>query len=144
MALPKFAYRAPRLHSLKGRKKEQTREAVHNSLSKAFNLSSIHSEYGMTELLSQAYAVAEGKFITPPWMRVRVRCEDDPLTLLPATTEPSTGVVNMIDLANIWSCSFIATDDVGRLYSDGSFEVLGRMDNSDIRGCSLLVSSNNL
>lgn len=123
---------------MKGRKKEQTREEVHLALAAAFRLPVVHSEYGMTELLSQAYAAANGKFVAPAWMKIILRPEDDPLTVC-SPTEVATGVVNIIDLANIWSCSFIATDDVGRLYGDGSFKILGRMDNSDIRGCSLMV-----
>jgi hypothetical protein len=121
---------------MKGRKKELLRAEVHALLKKAFSLNSIHSEYGMTELLSQAYALQDGRFQTPPWMRVLVREEDDPLAIHTAT---ATGGINIIDLANIYSCAFIATEDVGRLHADGSFEVLGRLDHAEIRGCSLLV-----
>ena len=100
----------------------------------------IHSEYGMTELLSQAYSKGDGIFDCPPWMKVLVREEDDPLSvLLPDATKTISGAVNVIDLANIYSCSFIATDDAAKLYPDESFEILGRLDNSDIRGCSLLA-----
>jgi hypothetical protein len=124
---------------MKGRKREQTREEVHLALTTAFELPFIHSEYGMTVLLSQAYSVEKGLFRTPPWMQVRLRPEDDPLSLISQNDKAVSGIINVIDLANIWSCSFIATEDVGRLYPDSSFEVLGRVDNSDVRGCSLLV-----
>jgi len=96
----------------------------------------IHSEYGMTELLSQAYSKGSGIFQTPPWMKIKIRDTNDPLTLL---GYESTGGLNIIDLANVHSCSFIATQDLGKCYANGSFEVLGRFDNSDIRGCNLLV-----
>jgi len=97
----------------------------------------IHSEYGMTELLSQAYAREKGLFETPPWMKIMLRDEDDPFRIL---DRPGSGLINVIDLANIYSCSFIATEDVGRIHPDGRFEVLGRMDNSDVRGCALMVT----
>ena len=94
----------------------------------------------MTELLSQAYAPQDGIFHTPPWMKIIIREEDDPLTIIPLQLINSfLGAINVIDLANYYSCSFIATDDIGKLCSDGSFEVFGRMDNSDIRGCSLMT-----
>jgi hypothetical protein len=93
----------------------------------------------MTELLSQAYSTGEGKFSTPSWMKVLLREEDDQKKMLFKTSKPVSGALNIIDLANIYSCSFIATEDVARLHPDKSFEVLGRMDNTDIRGCSLLV-----
>jgi hypothetical protein len=96
----------------------------------------------MTELLSQAYSKGNGVFHSPPWMKVLIRDDEDPLNVQPApgSTLPTlSGAINIIDLANIYSCSFIATDDAGKLYEDGSFEVLGRIDNSDIRGCSLMV-----
>ena len=126
---------------MKGRRKEMIRMELHDKLKKAFRVETIHSEYGMTELLSQAYSKGEGIFKCPPWMRVCLRDEEDPLSIIaqPQQSKPSTGIINIIDLANIHSCSFIATDDIGRLYPDGSFEVLGRMDNSDLRGCSLLI-----
>lgn len=126
---------------MKGRKEEMIRADVHAQLQKAFGLETIHSEYGMTELLSQAYSNAVGIFQTPPWMRIMLRSEDDPFELIDHTeiTKPASGVINVMDLANIYSCSFIATDDAGKLYPGGSFEVLGRTDNSDIRGCSLLA-----
>lgn len=121
---------------MKGRRNELPREQVHSILKAAWNLEAIHSEYGMTELLSQAYSVRDGIFRCPPWMKVFVREEDDPFIVC----KQGRGLINVIDLANIYSCAFIATDDVGRVYSDESFEVLGRRDNSDLRGCSLLVA----
>lgn len=120
---------------MKGRRKEMIREEVHSFLQKQFKTPFIHSEYGMTELLSQGYSFGEGIFTTVPWMKVLVRDEDDPLLV----TKKGRGLINVIDLANIYSCSFIATDDAGRIFDDSSFEVLGRRDNSDIRGCSLMV-----
>ena len=120
---------------MKGRKAEFTREEVHQQLKKSFGLNTIHSEYGMTELLSQAYSGGDGLFRCPPWMKVLVRDEDDPMHI----STSGKGAINIIDLANIYSCCFIATDDVGEVFNDGSFRVLGRMDNSDIRGCSLLA-----
>ena len=182
-ALLDFAERFPApLHNtiiietggMKGRREELTRMEVHDRLKQAFNKNEIHSEYGMTELLSQAYAEKEGKFTCPPWMKVMIRDEEDPLSVRSwesgvrswesgvrswesgvrssesgvssheLTTRHSplisiTGAINIIDLANVYSCSFIATDDIGKLYPDNSFEVLGRMDNSDLRGCSLLT-----
>lgn len=123
---------------MKGRRQEMIREEVHAILKKAFHLPAIHSEYGMTELLSQAYSRGDGIYQCPPWMRIIVRDEEDPLTIKQHQTATS-GAINIIDLANIYSCSFIATDDAGRLLPDGKFEVLGRMDNTDLRGCSLLV-----
>lgn len=121
---------------MKGRRKEITREEVHGILKKAWQLPAIHSEYGMTELLSQAYSHGDGIFQCPPWLRVMVRDEDDPLTMANA----SRGLINVIDLANLHSCSFIATDDIGLLHAGGAFEVMGRMDNSDVRGCSLMYA----
>ena len=120
---------------MKGRKKELTRAEVQQTLKQAFKLATVHSEYGMTELLSQAYATGDSIFRCPPWMKVLVRDEDDPLSLHLS----GTGALCVIDLANAYSCSFIATEDIGKVYADGSFEVLGRLDNSDIRGCSLLA-----
>jgi hypothetical protein len=122
---------------MKGRRKEITRTEVHQILKDAWHLNSIHSEYGMTELLSQAYSAGDGLFRSPPWMKIILRDEDDPLTVKASTTN---GLVNVIDLANIYSCAFIATDDIGKLHRDGSFEVIGRMDSSDVRGCSLMYS----
>lgn len=128
---------------MKGRRKEITREEVHTFLKQKLGVQNIHSEYGMTELLSQAYSKENGLFRCPPWMKVLVREENDPfeITVRPSTIKPSAGLINVIDLANIYSCCFIATDDVGKLYRDGSFEVLGRRDMSDMRGCSLLTAN---
>jgi hypothetical protein len=120
---------------MKGRRKEMTREEVHERLCKNLGIDKIHSEYGMTELLSQAYSKGYGKFYCPPWMKILVRDEEDPLVV----KEFGRGVLNVIDLANIDSCPFIATDDAGIVHEDGSFEVHGRIDNSDLRGCSLMV-----
>jgi phenylacetate-coenzyme A ligase PaaK-like adenylate-forming protein len=123
---------------MKGRRVEMIREEVHEILRKGFCVSTIHSEYGMTELLSQAYSKGGGIFHCPPWMKVMIRDEEDPFFVQSAESTKA-GIINIIDLANIYSCSFIATDDGGVLYPDGSFEALGRMDNSDLRGCSLMV-----
>src|SRR5687768_11660594 len=126
---------------MKGRRKEITRTEVHEQLIAAWNLKTIHSEYGMTELLSQAYSSGDGLFRCPPWMKIILRDEDDPLTIKPiSTTATQSGLINVIDLANIHSCAFIATDDIGKLHPDGSFEVIGRMDSSDVRGCSLMYN----
>jgi len=121
---------------MKGRRKEMIREELHEQLCRGFGVNAIHSEYGMTELLSQAYSKGEGIFHCPPWMRVITRDTNDPMSIL---TGGKAGGINVIDLANINSCAFIATQDLGRIYPDNSFEVLGRFDNSDIRGCNLLV-----
>ncbi|HWK98410.1 MAG TPA: hypothetical protein VNQ55_00620 [Parapedobacter sp.] len=121
---------------MKGRRREMIREEVHAQLCRAFRVTEIHSEYGMTELLSQAYSAGAGRFRCPPWMQIYVRDTNDPFDLLPINR---TGAINVIDLANMHSCAFIATQDLGRTYADGSFEVLGRFDQSDIRGCNLLV-----
>jgi len=121
---------------MKGKRKEMVREELHDILKVGFGVNFIHSEYGMTELLSQAYSSGNGIFDCPPWMKVVLRDTNDPLTLL---EKNQTGGINIIDLANINSCSFIATQDLGRVFPDGSFEVLGRFDNADIRGCNLLV-----
>jgi len=122
---------------MKGRRKEMIREELHQTLCKGFGISVIHSEYGMTELLSQAYSNGNGIFNCPPWMKIITRDINDPITIL---NTDKTGGINVIDLANINSCSFIATQDLGKVYQDGSFEVLGRFDNSDIRGCNLLIA----
>jgi phenylacetate-coenzyme A ligase PaaK-like adenylate-forming protein len=122
---------------MKGRRKEMIREELHAQLCAGFGVDAIHSEYGMTELLSQAYSTGDGIFNCPPWMHIITRDTNDPLTTL---TDGKAGGINVIDLANINSCSFIATQDLGRLYADGSFEVLGRFDNADIRGCNLLIA----
>lgn len=121
---------------MKGRHKEVIRSELHLQLKEAFGLQTIHSEYGMTELLSQAYSAGDGLFKTPPWMKILIRDPNDPLSML---SVGQTGGINIIDLANIYSCSFIATGDLGKVYENGSFEVLGRFDHSDIRGCNLLV-----
>ena len=121
---------------MKGRRKEMVRKELHQILSKGFNLSEIHSEYGMTELLSQAYSSGRGRFNCPPWMQVHIRDTEDPLSRL---GEGRTGGVDIIDLANQHSCAFIATQDLGKRFSDGSFEILGRFDHSDIRGCNLMA-----
>lgn len=121
---------------MKGKRKEMIREELHELLTTGFGVQQIHSEYGMTELLSQAYSDGQGIFRCPPWMKILLRDTSDPLSL---TTGKQSGGINVIDLANINSCSFIATQDLGKLYTDGSFEVLGRFDNADIRGCNLLV-----
>lgn len=120
---------------MKGRREEITREEVHALLQQSFGPQKIHSEYGMTELLSQAYSEGDGVFFNPPWMKMLIREEDDPFAV---TAGPGRGVLNIIDLANLDSCCFIATDDAARIHPNGSFEVLGRIDHSDIRGCSLL------
>jgi hypothetical protein len=120
---------------MKGRKEELTRNELHQLLREHLGTSTIHSEYGMTELLSQAYAIKEGVFKCPPWMKVMVAEEEDPT----AIKEIGRGVLHIIDLANIYSCSFIATEDIGEVFEDGSFTVLGRLDASARRGCSLLV-----
>jgi len=122
---------------MKGRRQEMVRSELHQQLKEAFELENVHSEYGMTELLSQAYSEGEGLFYAPPWMNILIRDPNDPLALLPPGR---SGGINIIDLANIYSCSFIATGDLGKVYEDHSFEVLGRYDHSDIRGCNLLVS----
>ncbi len=122
---------------MKGRRKEITRQELHTILKDKLNVHSIHSEYGMTELLSQAYSKGDGIFYCPPWMKIMIRDPQDPLTLY--SEAGLTGGINIIDLANINSCSFVATGDLGKLHEDGGFEVLGRIDNSDIRGCNLLV-----
>jgi phenylacetate-coenzyme A ligase PaaK-like adenylate-forming protein len=120
---------------MKGRRNEMIREEVHQVLKTSFSLSTIHSEYGMTELLSQAYSKGDGKFICPPWMKIVITDANDPMQILPIG---KTGIINVIDLANSHSCAFIKTADVGKLNDDGTFEVMGRIDNSDVRGCSLL------
>ena len=121
---------------MKGRRKELIREELHRLLREGFGVSEIHSEYGMTELLSQAYSKGKGIFECPPWMKIIIRDAEDALTILPAG---KSGGINVIDLANINSCSFIATQDLGISHGQGTFEVLGRFDDSDIRGCNLMV-----
>jgi hypothetical protein len=121
---------------MKGRRREPVREEMHAFLKRRFRVEEIHSEYGMTELLSQAYSRGEGLFRTPPWMRVFIRDSYDPFSLLP---QGRAGGINIIDLANVWSCAFLETQDVGRLWPDGSFSVEGRFDHSEMRGCNLMV-----
>ena len=122
---------------MKGRRKELTRMELHEQLCKGFGVDKIHSEYGMTELLSQAWSAGDGIFRCPPWMRIMIADTNDPLSYLETGR---TGGINIIDLANFHSSSFIATQDLGRVFEDETFEVLGRFDNSDIRGCSLLAT----
>ena len=121
---------------MKGRRKELVREELHQLLSNGFGVEKIHSEYGMTELLSQAYSTGDGVFKCPNWMKIITRDTEDALTILPPR---KNGGINVVDLANYNSCSFIATQDLGKVYENGSFEVIGRFDNSDIRGCNLMV-----
>jgi len=140
--IEKYSISFPRLivmetGGMKGRRKEMIREELHEQLCKGFGVSAIHSEYGMTELLSQAYSKGNGIFNCPPWMKIITRDTNDPMSIV---TDGKAGGINVIDLANINSCSFIATQDLGRVYADNSFEVLGRFDNSDIRGCNLLIA----
>lgn len=122
---------------MKGRRKEMIRDELHTILCDGFGVDKIHSEYGMTELLSQAYSKGNGVFETPNWMKILVRDTEDALSLL---SNGKTGGINVIDLANINSCSFIATQDLGKKLSDTTFEILGRFDNSDIRGCNLMIN----
>lgn len=121
---------------MKGRRPELVREELHRILKDAFQVSAIHSEYGMTELLSQAWSTGDGLYRCPPWMQVRIRDVNDPFTTLPTGR---TGGIDVIDLANVASCPFISTQDLGRVHPDGSFEVLGRFDHSQVRGCNLMV-----
>ncbi len=121
---------------MKGRRKEMLREELHTHLKAGFGVDVIHSEYGMTELLSQSYSKGNGVFAPPPWQKILIRDTEDPLTYLP---EGKTGGINIIDLANIHSCAFIATQDLGKQLNNNQFEILGRFDHSDIRGCNLLV-----
>ncbi|ADY50748.1 hypothetical protein Pedsa_0162 [Pseudopedobacter saltans DSM 12145] len=122
---------------MKGKRKEMVREELHKILCNGFGVKTIHSEYGMTELLSQGYSFGNGIFESPKWMKIITRDINDPLTIL---ENNKTGGINVIDLANIYSCSFIATQDLGKILSPNTFEILGRFDNSDIRGCNLLIS----
>lgn len=121
---------------MKGKRREMVREELHHKLCNGFGVSNIHSEYGMTELLSQAYSNGKGIFYCPPWMRIGLRDTLDPLS---QPVIGQTGGINVIDLANMNSCAFIATQDLGRINDNGSFEIIGRFDNADIRGCNLLV-----
>lgn len=122
---------------MKGKRKEMVRAELHHLLCDAFGIEHIHSEYGMTELLSQAYSKGSGIFECPPWMKILLRDTSDPLSILSHAN--TTGGVNVIDLANVNSCSFIATQDLGKIHGENSFEIMGRFDNADIRGCNLLV-----
>jgi hypothetical protein len=127
---------------MKGRRKEITRDELHDRLRKGLGVKQVHSEYGMAELLSQAYSKGRGKFQTPPWMKIIIRDAYDPFELNASETgkrSAKSGGINVIDLANIYSCAFIETKDIGRQYPDGTFEVQGRFDYSDIRGCNLMV-----
>ncbi len=124
---------------MKGRREEMTRSEVHEILQQQWGLAGIHSEYGMTELLSQGYSAGQGIFHVSDTMKIMIREEDDPFEIHGPAAREQRGIINVIDLANIWSCAFIATEDAGRLLPDGSFEVTGRVDYSDIRGCSLMV-----
>ncbi len=121
---------------MKGRRKELIRVELHALLKKGFSVRKIHSEYGMTELLSQAYSKGNGVFETPPWMKILIRDTEDALKILP---QEKTGGINVIDLANYNSCSFIATQDLGKVHGNDTFEIIGRFDNSDLRGCNLMV-----
>lgn len=121
---------------MKGRRKEIIRQELHDVLKKGFGVSQIHSEYGMTELLSQAYSKGNGVFECAPWMKILTRDTEDALTVLPPN---KTGGINIIDLANINSCAFIATQDLGKTSENNQFEIIGRFDNSDIRGCNLMA-----
>jgi phenylacetate-coenzyme A ligase PaaK-like adenylate-forming protein len=121
---------------MKGRRKEMVRNELHKILQQGFRVPEIHSEYGMTELLSQAYSKGNGVFNCPPWMKIFTRDTEDALTILPSS---KSGGINVIDLANYNSCSFIATQDLGKVHKNGDFEIIGRFDNSDIRGCNLIV-----
>jgi phenylacetate-coenzyme A ligase PaaK-like adenylate-forming protein len=129
---------------MKGRREEITREEVHQFLQNKLGVHVVHSEYGMTELLSQAYSKEKGLFQCPPWMKVLVREYHDPFAVTSNSfaNKSAGGLLNIIDLANLYSCCFIATDDVGKIYKNGTFEVLGRRDVSDLRGCSLLTAGN--
>ncbi|MFD2160980.1 acyl transferase [Paradesertivirga mongoliensis] len=121
---------------MKGKRKEMIRQELHDLLCAGFGVPYIHSEYGMTELLSQGYSKGSGRFECPPWMKIAIRDPNDPFSTLDTG---KTGGINVVDLANIHSCSFLSTQDLGKMHPDGSFEVLGRFDNSDIRGCNLLI-----
>lgn len=121
---------------MKGRRKELIKSELHEKLKKGFGVSKIYSEYGMTELLSQAYSLGNGLYQTPPWMKVLIREVEDPFAY---EKYGKTGGINIVDLANIYSCSFIATQDLGKIRANGQFEIMGRFDHSDIRGCNLML-----
>jgi len=145
-ALLDFAekFRLPAYHDLtvmetggmKGKREEMVRQELHRILKEAFNLKQVHSEYGMTELLSQSYSKGDGIFVSPPWMKVLIRDVYDPLNV---GIKGKNGGVNIIDLVNIYSCSFIETQDMGIMHEDGSFEIIGRMENTISRGCNMLI-----
>jgi phenylacetate-coenzyme A ligase PaaK-like adenylate-forming protein len=122
---------------MKGRRREVTREELHSFLRERLGVKAVHAEYGMTEMLSQAYSAGGGMFRCPGWMKVLVRSEDDPMEV----RARGEGLINVADLANVWSCAFLATDDIGVVGADGGFAIAGRVDHSDVRGCSLLVAS---
>jgi Acyl-protein synthetase, LuxE len=122
---------------MKGRRREITRDELHDVLRERLGVKVVHAEYGMTELLSQGYSAGDGVFRCPGWMKVLVRSEDDPLEV----RDHGEGLINVVDLANVWSCAFLATEDIGVVGPDGGFTIAGRVDHSDIRGCSLLVAS---
>jgi hypothetical protein len=121
---------------MKGKRKELTKEEIHKTLKESFGVQNIHSEYGMTELLSQAYSKGNNVFSCPPWMKILTRDAQDPFSW---SANTKTGGINVIDLANVYSCSFIETQDLGKIFDNGDFEIIGRFDNSDIRGCNLLT-----
>lgn len=122
---------------MKGRRKEMVKEELHRVLKAGFGVDQIHSEYGMTELLSQAYSKGDGIFETPPWMKIMIRDATDPLTWV---TQNQSGGISVIDLSNYYSCAFIATQDLGKKTSESTFEILGRFDDTDVRGCNLLLA----
>ena len=124
---------------MKGRRVELPKDELHKILKSKLGLDKIHSEYGMTELLSQSYSSGDCIFNSPPWKKIVLRAEDDPFEIKKEYHHAVTGAVNIIDLANLNSCSFIATDDMGHLHPNGSFEIIGRLENSDLRGCGLMV-----
>jgi hypothetical protein len=124
---------------MKGRRIEISKDRLHEILSAQFGSKNIHSEYGMTELLSQAYSMGDTIFNCPPWMKIMIRAEDNPLDVFLDIEQAKTGAINVIDLANLNSCCFIATDDYGKKNQDGTFQILGRIENSDIRGCGLMI-----
>jgi len=122
---------------MKGWRKEILKVELQAALMKGFGVKEVHSEYGMTELLSQSYSKVDGLFKSPPWKKILIREVNDPMSYV---SEGDTGGINIIDLVNVHSCAFIATNDLGKTNPDGAFEVLGRFDNSDLRGCNLLVA----
>lgn len=122
---------------MKGRREELTRGELHQQLCSSFQISSVYSEYGMTELLSQAYSKGNGLFQSPPWMKIILRNPDDPFDV---SKKNMQGIVNVIDLANVYSCSFIATQDLGKIVRENAFEIIGRTDYSEMRGCNLMIS----